>query len=187
MANGLLKSLTQVNTKQQVDFLLYQCDRCASFFATSSAMFGSILDNAILISWIASNRFQAFGLMASSTKRSNSHSYIIGIGISTVKAIFEMLVCAISIQDFSLNKLLAFPSSAKSINCNWSKLYCEGRSPTIVPKGLFTKRQYLWKSFKSGKYCQISSQEWKNVVSWAQKLSCRFHGKLCLLKVGLER
>jgi len=38
-------------------------DRYASFFAISSAIFGSVLDNANRI-----NRFRAFGSMASSAK-----------------------------------------------------------------------------------------------------------------------
>ena len=55
MAHGLLKKLTQTTTKEQVVFLLYQCDRCTSFFAIGLAMFSSVLDNAILMSRIASN------------------------------------------------------------------------------------------------------------------------------------
>jgi len=40
---------------------LYQCDGCTCFCAISSAMFGSVLDNATLISWIVSNRIQGCG------------------------------------------------------------------------------------------------------------------------------
>jgi len=55
------------------------------------------------------------------------------------------------------NKLLAFPSFIKSINYFWSKLSCEGRSPTLVSKRFFfIKRQYFWKSSKSRKYYRIS-------------------------------
>jgi len=34
--------------KEHVGFLLYQCDGCTCFCAISSAMFGSVLDNATL-------------------------------------------------------------------------------------------------------------------------------------------
>ena len=33
MAHGPLEKLTQINTKQHVDFLLYQCDEGTCFFA----------------------------------------------------------------------------------------------------------------------------------------------------------
>jgi len=49
MTHGPLKKSTQINTKQHVGFLLYQCDGCTCFCAISSAMFGSVLDNATLI------------------------------------------------------------------------------------------------------------------------------------------
>jgi len=72
LRNGPLKKLTQINTKQHVCFLLYQCDGCTCFSAISSAMFGSVLDNATLISWIASNRFRAVGLMETRAENADS-------------------------------------------------------------------------------------------------------------------
>ena len=58
---------------------MYQCDGCTWFCAISSAMFGSVLDNATLISWIASNRFRAVGLMEGSAENADSHSYVVGM------------------------------------------------------------------------------------------------------------
>ena len=53
MAHGPFKKSTQINAKQYIVFLLYQCDRCTCFCAISSTMFSSVLDNATLMSWIA--------------------------------------------------------------------------------------------------------------------------------------
>ena len=61
MAHCPLKNSTQINMKQRIGFLLYQCDGCICFCAISSAMFGSVLDNATFISWIVSNRIQGCG------------------------------------------------------------------------------------------------------------------------------
>jgi len=72
MAHGSFKKLTQINTKQHIGFLLYQCDGCTCCCAISWAMFGSVLDNATLILWIASNWFQAVGLMESSAENADS-------------------------------------------------------------------------------------------------------------------
>jgi len=74
MAHGPLQKSTQINTKQHVVFLLHQCDGCTCFCAIRSAMFGSVLDNATLISWIASNRFRAVGLMESRPGAENADS-----------------------------------------------------------------------------------------------------------------
>ena len=74
MARGPLKKSKHINTKQHVGFLLYQCDGCTCFRPISSAMFGSVLDNATLISWIASNRFRADDLMQSSAENADSDS-----------------------------------------------------------------------------------------------------------------
>ena len=91
MAHGPLKKSTQINTKQHVHSFFHGINVTGALArAISSAMFGSILDNATLISRIGSNRFQAFGLMPSSDENADSHSYVVGNGISTFKAIFEM-------------------------------------------------------------------------------------------------
>ena len=137
-------------------FLLYQCDGCTSFFAVSSVMFGSVW--TIQPSYRKSH-LTGFELLASCqvAPKMQIHTHmLLGIELILLKPSsechgrFQFVAISIqkSLQDFSLNKPLAFPPFTKPIYCFWSKL--------LVPNGLFTKRQYFWKSSKSGKYCRRS-------------------------------